>query len=130
MLDALYPPLIQQDPLIAQAVELVAAVTRHHHRRTLFDCLLYGFEENARHLTVECRGRLVQQQQPRPDRESAGERNALALSAGQIARVLVQLVAEAHALEPFRGMSARRHVVHASGAQRQLDVLSGRLGLE
>ena len=107
MLDVLYPPPVQQNPLIAKTIELVAAVARHHHRRTLLDCLLYGFEEDARDFTVECRGRLVHQQQPRPDRKSPGERDALALSSGQIARVFVQLVAEPHALEPFRGTSVR-----------------------
>ena len=51
-------------------------------------------------LDVDGGERLVEQQEPRLDRERARQRDALALSAGERARLRARPVAEAHALEP------------------------------
>ena len=53
------------------------------------------------HLGVERRQRLVEQQHRRLGRERARERNALLLSAGQLMRIFLRLVAQVHERQHF-----------------------------
>ena len=59
--------------------------------------LLDDIKHFANQLRIESRGRLVEQQNLGPERQGAGDRDALLLSAGKLARIGIDLVAEADA---------------------------------
>ena len=70
---------------------------------------------------VEVAGRLVGEEDRRPRREGAGERDALLLAAGELGRVVVAALAEADAASSARARSSGR--ARAGELERQQDVL-------
>src|SRR5664279_45204 len=82
---------------------------------------------------IEAAGRLVGEQQRRPDDEGAGQRDALRRAAGEHARIVAQPLAEAHALEHLRRQRARigtalqlerqHHVLERTEVAEQLEAL-------
>ena len=93
-----------RDALLVQLLE-----ERHH------------FDRRAR---VEVAGRLVGQDQRRLGHERAGDGHALLLAAGELARLVVETLAESDALQRRGGERARVALAAAAVVeQRQLDVL-------
>ena len=80
-----------------------------------------GREPDAE-LGIEGGERLVEQQQPRLGRQRAGQRDSLALSAGEGARHPVAVPAQADQVEQAATWSARRGARHAAEPQRIADV--------
>ena len=82
------------------------------------------------HLGVERAERLVQQQHLGLDRERAGERDALALAAGELRGIAVGQPVELHQLEQLvhlaRGSAPRRALAARLHAQAERDVLEHR----
>ena len=127
---------------------LDAALVHHHHPvgdfQRLF--LIVGDEDRGHvdlvmqraqplpqllaHLGVERAERLVEQQDARLDRERAGQRDALALAAGQLARVAAGQPVELHQIQQFLDPRADRGLVLADRArlhpQAERDVLEHR----
>jgi hypothetical protein len=62
-------------------------VAHHHHRHAGLAQLAHHLEHAADQLGIERAGRLVEQQDARLERERAGDRDALLLTAGQLVRV-------------------------------------------
>ena len=76
----------------------------------------------VRTLRVERRERLVEQQHRRLDRQRAGDRDALLLAAGELVRVAVGGLREAHQLQQLVGALEARRLVLAAHAQAEGDV--------
>jgi hypothetical protein len=95
------------------------------HERGAF--LLAQLEEQLEHgvagLRVEVSGRLVGEQDVRPRREGARDRDALLLAAGELRRIVVPARAEPHPLE--QRVTACRGIRHAVHLERQEHVLAG-----
>ena len=114
MFDVFYPTLTQEDPLVAQLDDLVDTMAGHHHCRALLNELFDCFQKDPGKLPIERRYRLIQEQQPWPHRQGSGERDALTLTAGEVAWKFMQFIAELHTLEPFDGTRVSGTVVRAS----------------
>ncbi len=78
------------------------------------------------HLGVERRERLVEEEQPRLDREGAGERDALLHAARQLVRVTVGGISEADELEQLECPLPPVAVTLLADAQPELDVPDSR----
>ena len=74
----------------------------------------------ADQLGIERRGRLVEQHQPRRDRERAGDRDALLLAAGEPVRQVVGVVGQADARQQAERELARLLRVLAVDLDRRL----------
>ena len=83
-------------------------------------------EDLAADLRVEVRGRLVGEQDRRLARQGPGDRDALLLAAGEIARQEALAVGQAHGVEHALGLGPRGGALEALDVQRVLDVLERR----
>ena len=106
----------------------VRLVRHEHDRDALFVQLLKERHDLDRHVAVEISRRLVGEQQRRLGDERSRDRHALLLPARQLARLVIQTIAESHASQRFRGelpsCPFQRPV--AIVQQRQLDVVERR----
>jgi hypothetical protein len=131
------PPDIGGDPTVDQRDQPVGAlddarIVRHHEDRgAVFGRgLLEQIEDLEGRGPVECRGRLVGEDQPGTVDEGARDRHALRFAGRKRARLAVDPVGEA---EPFEnGDPAPPHLARRAGADlhRHLDVLVGRQRVE
>jgi hypothetical protein len=74
-------------------------VGHHDHGHAVVRQLHHDIQHLADHLGVECRGRLVEQDELRLHREGAGDRDALLLAAGELRGHLGSLVGHADSFE-------------------------------
>jgi hypothetical protein len=130
MLDAYDVAVVQQYPLVASIDCLIDTMAGHDHAGPLVDELLHCIEERAGRLPIERRRWFVEKQQPRPNRECSSDRDALALAARKVARILIEFGAEPHALQPLSSAIVSVAPVQSYAAQRQFNVLAGSLGLK
>ena len=73
------------------------------HGHAVFGQADHGVQHLFHHLRIECRGRLVEQHDLRFHAQRAGNRHTLLLTTGELPRVLVGLLGNAHALEEMHG---------------------------
>ena len=93
-------------------------------RDPLFVQLLKKRHDFHRRLRVEVSGRLVREDDGRLGHQRAGDCHALLLTAGQLARLVIEPLAESDALQRGRGQRPRVALFAAAVVQhRQLDVL-------
>src|SRR6266511_3657067 len=121
--------LVALDDAVAQ-VDLAAGVRRdvmlvgdQHDRLAGPEQLLEQSHDLFAGGRVEVAGRLVGEQDRRLVHEGAGDRDALALAARQLVRLVVHAVAQAHAFEGPRGLGAPLPGRHPGVDQRQLHVV-------
>ncbi len=77
-------------------------------------------------LLVECAQRLIHQQQPRVEHDRAGQRDALLLTAGKLARISGLIARQTHQLEALRHQPGTRGAIDAALLQREADVVRDR----
>jgi hypothetical protein len=92
-LDVYHTTVEQFDSMVAQVDCLVDTMARHDDAGPIIDELLDCFEENACSFAVERRRRLINKQQRGSNCKRTSERNPLALAAGKVARICVELAA-------------------------------------
>src|SRR2546430_2467617 len=81
-----------------------AHLVRHdHHGHAVLGEIGHDVEHLVDHLGIQGRGWLVEEHDPRLHGERTRYRDALLLAAGEIGRVLVGLVRDAHAREEVAG---------------------------
>src|SRR3954463_10158877 len=99
-----------------------AHLVRHaDHGHALAREVLHDFQHLVDHLRIERRGRLVEEHDLRPHGERAGDGDALLLSAGKLAGILLRLLGDANAFEQVHGERARlgrRHAPYANRGER------------
>src|SRR6266498_753068 len=127
------PPLVDEAERVAQ-LGLVHVVRRHHDRRPSVHEPPDQRPEVAARDRVHARGRLVEEDEPGRVDERAGQREALAVAAGELARELpfaAGEVGELSHLRDARGAQGARHHVRARVEHEVLDhgevVVEGKL---
>jgi len=110
-----------QDP--RRAVRDALVVRDGHEREALGLQLLEQGEDVGARARVEVARRLVGEDHRRPRDEGAGDRDALALTAGELRRVVVRAVGEAHSGERLLGALDALLALHTGVDQRRRDVL-------
>ena len=119
-----------QDP-VGEAQRLVGAMGDVHDRRgPVAQRGLEVVEEGSARFRVESGGGLVEQQQPRLERERAREAHPLRLAAGQGERLAVGEAGDLEALERREGGASAARAVEAPPAQWQLHVADHGRGQE
>jgi hypothetical protein len=76
-------PAVHREAPAGEGTELLEAMLRNHHGRSRADQAFEDGDQGAGALVVELRERLVENQEARTHRQHAGEREPLALAAGQ-----------------------------------------------
>src|SRR5687768_5769914 len=105
----------------------VAGIVRDHaDRRATAMQLVDELHHRLAVRRVEVTRRLVGQKEERIAGDGPGNRNALLLTAGELAGVVLHAVRHAHALERLLHALPALGAVHAAVGQRQLDVLGNR----
>ena len=105
-----------------QRLGLVVRDVQHRQRRQVAMQAGELVQHRAADLRVERRQRLVEQQHLRADRQCAGDRHALLLAAGQLARIASRVVRHAHHAQAFGHALADELRRRAARAQAERDV--------
>ncbi len=98
-----------------------------HDDKAFFGNFLQQVHDLNTGLAVQCTGGLVRQQDVGIVHQSAGDGDTLHLTAGHLARPLVQLVAQAHLFQCLGGPAAAFRTRNAGNGQCQLHVGEHRL---
>src|SRR4051812_8440561 len=118
--------LVHEDERVAYLPGEAHLVGHHHHGHALGRQAAHDVEHLADELRVQCRGRLVEQHQLRFHRQRAGDRHPLLLAAGELVRVVVHAVAQAHSAQQFLPAGTGLALVDALDPHRRLGhVLQG-----
>ena len=88
---------VEEQHLVGHLPGEAHLVGHHDHRPALGGQRLHHLQHLADQLGVQGAGRLVEQHDPRPGGQRPGDADALLLPAGQLHRVGVRLVGQAHA---------------------------------
>ena len=83
----------------------------------------HQLEHRRRRMTVEVARRLIGKHACGPRHQRARERRALALAAGELARRVVEALAQAHLAQDRRGLRAGRGPCHPPDEERHRDVV-------
>lgn len=95
-----YPSPGETNALVAQLGYLAHAVAGHDHSRTLVDELLHCRQDDLCGSVVECRGWLVQDEQPGTDGKCSRQGYSLAFPTREMRRVFVRFIADIQSLQP------------------------------
>ena len=114
---------------LARKAHLVA---HHQHGHAVEREADHGVEHLLDHLRIERGGRLVEQHDLRLHAQRARDRDPLLLAAGELSRIFVRLLRDAHALEIVPARSPRPPASAACGTQigRERAVLAARSDAE
>nr|GEY82994.1 hypothetical protein [Tanacetum cinerariifolium] len=113
--------LVHEDHAVRHRARKTHFVGHAEHGHALFRQADHGVEHFFHHFRVEGRSRLVEQHDFRLHAQRAGNCHALLLATGQLARILVRLLRNTHALQVVHGDFfglALGHLAHPHRRQR------------
>ena len=102
-------------------------IMRDHNDQSLAGYLLHKIHDLHACRGIECSCRFIRKQYLRIVHESAGYRDALALSARKLVRTLVELITQSDFFQSFRRSAPAFGFADACNRKRKLDVAEYRL---